>query len=95
MKHTTQQLIDASNAHEKLTRFLDAAHTGTADVVISAKANGRGRAQEHSVPRDVARPIVDHAVEQARKLEAEYGIHPWVAPKGAAGKAEKKEGSGQ
>jgi hypothetical protein len=92
MGHTTQQLIDAGNAHGKLTRFLDAAHTGTADVVVGAKANGRGRAQEHSVPREVAQPIIDHAVEEARKLEVEYGIEPWRAPKGVAGKAVKKDG---
>jgi hypothetical protein len=90
MKHTSEQIIEATNRHGILTRFLDAAHTGTADVIVGARASGRGREQQLSVPRAVAQPIVDHAIAEARKIEERFNIEAWVAPKGVPGKAEKK-----
>jgi hypothetical protein len=76
------KLIEVANRHAALTRFLDAAHTGTADLTVGTRANGRGREQQLSVPRAVAKPVIDHALAEARKLEERFNLEPWAAPKG-------------
>lgn len=86
MGHTVETINAATKRHDQLTRFLNNAHSGTADVTVSARNMGKGRAAEASVPRAVAQPVIDYAIEEVRKLEAEFGIRPWAAPKAVHGK---------
>lgn len=92
MGHTAEQIINAANRHSTLSRFLDAAHSGTADMIVGAKAMGKGREQQVSVPQGVMQPVVEWAISEAKKIEVEFGVTPWNPPKAVHGPAEKKKG---
>lgn len=87
---TQEQYKHALDEHGKLTRFLDAAHTGTADLTLSARADGKGREQPISVTRSACDTLISGAIKRARDLEAKFPIDAWVAPKGSPGKPEKQ-----
>ena len=90
MGHTIEQLQQAAVEHGRLAAFLSNAHAGTADLIVGARANGKGREAQVGVTQAVAKPVIDWAIDQIRKIEAEFGVEPWVAPKGVAGKESKK-----
>ena len=93
MGHTPQQISDAMGKQARLVAFVDATHKGTADLVISAPTGRNNRFAEHSVPRELARPLIQHALDELRALEEEFNFEPWQAPKGVPGKPEKKDGA--
>ena len=95
MGHTPAQIIEAGNRHTRLTAFLDVAYTGTADMTVGARPMGKGREQQISVPRDAGQAVVDWAIDQVRKLEVEFGINAWKAPKAVHGKPEAKNDKGK
>lgn len=91
MGHTPEQIIEAGSTHKRLAAFLDAAHSGTGDLTVSARAMGKGRPQELGVPLAVAQPVIEWAKGEAKKIEVEFGITPWAPPKAVHGKPEKKK----
>jgi len=95
MMHTPDEITNAMSKRQRLVAFLDAAHRNTSDLTVAAPTGRNNRVAEHSVPRELGQPIVQHATDELRALEKDFGMTPWVAPKGVPGKAEKKEGSGQ
>lgn len=87
---TPQEYETAQREHQSITQFLDAAHSGTADLLVGARAGGKGREHQVSVPKGECAAIIEARIERARTLEKKYPITPWVAPKGVAGPPVKK-----